>query len=141
MNQPPIEIWTDGACRDNPGGPGGWAFVVQVDGERLVARGGEESTTNNRMELFAILAALRFCEDDDEVVIHSDSEYAIKVSSGTFNAKANLDLVDPIREQIERLRRVRFQHVYAHTGVPLNERADYHAGVMAKGVQPLNTDE
>jgi ribonuclease HI len=120
---PDLRISTDGACLDNPGGAGGWAAVIQ-DGETTVEKSGpEEYTTNNRMELTAILVALRFCSDGDAVTIRSDSTYALNVASGEWKARKNRDLVEPIREETERLN-VRFEHVQGHNGDPDNERAD-----------------
>ncbi len=69
-----IKIWTDGSCLGNPG-PGGWAFIV-TDGTNIAERsGGEKDTTNNRMELSAVIAALNATKKHTEVEIHTDSQY------------------------------------------------------------------
>ena len=71
-----LEIWTDGACRGNPG-PGGWgALLVYGDREKELW-GGEAETTNNRMELGAVIAALRETEEGSEVVVVTDSQYVV----------------------------------------------------------------
>lgn len=75
-----IEIYTDGSCYPNNGkGKGGWAFVVVVDGEEIHSqRGGGAPTTNNRMEITAILEAMEFCEQEihhKNITIYTDSEY------------------------------------------------------------------
>ena len=75
-----FELYTDGACSGNPG-PGGWAFILRGPGlpEEIVASGGEPATTNNRMELMAIIRGLEAVSAERaEVRITSDSEYAIK---------------------------------------------------------------
>lgn len=69
-----LKIWTDGSCLGNPG-PGGWAFVA-TDGKNIAHRsGGEASTTNNRMELMAVIRALTAAHRHSEVEIHTDSQY------------------------------------------------------------------
>jgi ribonuclease HI len=74
-----IQVYTDGGCHGNPG-PGGWAYVLEVDGARYMAKGAENQTTNNRMELTAVIHALThlyrngLCEDST-VHIHTDSQY------------------------------------------------------------------
>ncbi len=69
-----LKIWTDGSCLGNPG-PGGWAFLA-TDGKNIAERcGGEADTTNNRMELMAVLRALTAARRHSEVEIHTDSQY------------------------------------------------------------------
>lgn len=69
-----LKIWTDGSCLGNPG-PGGWAFVA-TDGEHVAERsGGEKDTTNNRMELMAVLRAITAAHRHNEIEIHTDSQY------------------------------------------------------------------
>jgi len=70
-----IQIYTDGACKGNPG-PGGWAWVTEINGELESGAGGEPHTTNNRMELTAAIMALYHFQDKD-IVINSDSKYVI----------------------------------------------------------------
>lgn len=69
-----VEIYTDGACRGNPG-PGGWAAVVNSNGHERVLQGAESHTTNNRMELTAALQALNSLNQASRVVLYTDSEY------------------------------------------------------------------
>ena len=69
-----LKIWTDGSCLGNPG-PGGWAFVA-TDGIHTAHKsGGEKDTTNNRMELMAVLRAVRAAHRHNEIEIHTDSQY------------------------------------------------------------------
>jgi ribonuclease HI len=69
-----LKIWTDGSCLGNPG-PGGWAFIA-TDGKNTAERsGGERDTTNNRMELTAVIRAIRAARRHNEIEIHTDSQY------------------------------------------------------------------
>lgn len=71
------EIYTDGACRGNPG-PGGWAALLRVNGEEWTLQGAEPTTTNNRMELTAAVRALDALPEVNHVVLYTDSEYVQK---------------------------------------------------------------
>src|SRR5690606_4176587 len=68
-NTTPVEIWTDGACKGNPG-PGGWGALLRMGPHEKTLYGGEPDTTNNRMELFAVIAALRALTRPCAVIIH-----------------------------------------------------------------------
>ncbi len=72
-----IRIYTDGACRGNPG-PGGWGAILQYDGHEREMFGGEAATTNNRMELTAVIEALSALNRPCRVVLHTDSQYVQK---------------------------------------------------------------
>lgn len=71
-----VTIYTDGACSGNPG-PGGWAAILSFMGNEKVISGGEESTTNNRMELMAVISALQCLKESCSVQLYSDSQYVI----------------------------------------------------------------
>ena len=71
-----VEVYTDGACSGNPG-PGGWCAILEYQGREKMISGGEESTTNNRMELTAFIEALRQLKEPCEVCLCSDSQYVI----------------------------------------------------------------
>ena len=71
-----VEIYTDGACSGNPG-PGGWAAILSYQGHEKVLRGGEKETTNNRMELTAVITALEALKEPCEVELYSDSKYVV----------------------------------------------------------------
>ena len=71
-----IEIFTDGACRGNPG-DGGWGVLIRTDGHEETIYGGEENTTNNRMELLATIKALNFIAANSNVTLTTDSKYVI----------------------------------------------------------------
>ena len=72
-----IEIYTDGACSGNPG-PGGWGFVI-IDGENTKSfSGSEDATTNNRMELTAAIKAIESVDENESIILHTDSTYVQK---------------------------------------------------------------
>lgn len=128
-----VTIHTDGACKGNPG-PGGFAAILTCDDHTRDITGSEPSTTNNRMELRAIIAGLAAITRPAAVIVHSDSQYAIGAFSGN-KAKTNFDLIGEGIVQIARIRKlggsVTFQHVNGHAGDPLNTRADHLASAAA----------
>ena len=82
-----IEIYTDGACRGNPG-IGGWGVLIRIDGNESHHFGGEKNTTNNRMELMAAIEGLKLLSDPSELILVTDSEYVRKgITEWIFNWK------------------------------------------------------
>ena len=71
-----VNVYTDGACRGNPG-KGGWGAILEYNGKRREMSGGERETTNNRMELTAVIEALSALKEPCEVNLYSDSKYVI----------------------------------------------------------------
>ena len=122
-----VDIYTDGACHPNPGF-GGWGFVIPSIG--IDKCGGESNTTNNRMEMRAIVEALRY-EVDGDVVILSDSTYAINVIGGRWKGKVNKDLISEARALMKG-RRIGFKWVKGHSGNRWNEHADKLASIGRK---------
>ncbi len=134
-------VWTDGACRGNPG-PGGWAWATQ-DGRQN--SGAEASSTNQRMEIRAALEAIRSL--DGPLLVISDSTYVVNcfrdswwrgwISRGwTTSAKkpvANRDLWEPLVEEV-RSRGVTFQWVKGHSGDAMNDRVDALAVAASRAV-------
>jgi ribonuclease HI len=127
-----ISVYTDGACTGNPG-PMGIGVVVRDLATGVVREHGEYlgMGTNNIAELTAMERALELVEEDvgpsareREVVVHSDSTYAIGLLSQGWKAKANQELVERLRARVKRFARLRFVKVPAHSGVPDNERCD-----------------
>ena len=130
-----VEIYTDGACKGNPG-KGGWGALLVADGAEKELFGGEPNTTNNRMELRAVIEALGALKRPCEVVLHTDSQYVQKgISEWIHGWKArgwktaakepvkNADLwmeLDAARQQHQ----VDWRWVRGHNGHPGNERAD-----------------
>ncbi len=127
-----IQIYTDGACKGNPG-PGGWGAVLEYDGTEKELFGGERATTNNRMELTAVIEALTALKRPCRVVLHTDSQYVQKgitswihswIANGwrTSGKKPvkNAELWRELHE-LARNRQVRWMWVLGHAGDPMNE--------------------
>jgi ribonuclease HI len=133
---PPVVMYTDGACSGNPG-PGGWGAILIEDGRELELSGGENPTTNQRMELTAPLEGLRSLAGRRRVAIYSDSAYVINCfrdkwyvrwrKNGWVNSQKkrveNRDLWEPLIAEVER-HDVTWHKVAGHSGDPLNDRAD-----------------
>ena len=121
-----IVVYTDGGCQRNPGGVGGYGVVVlNIDtGEFHEYTDSFASTTNNRMEVMAILRALQETSNIDEpITIVSDSQYAIYCAEGAWSRNKNVDLW----EEYERLssgRTIKYLWVRGHSGNTFNERCD-----------------
>lgn len=131
-----VDIYTDGS--GTPGlGSGGWAFIVadSQGGAGFRASGCVAGTTNNRMELTAIIEAVNSQPPHVDIVIHTDSEWCINCISGVYTPKKNLDLFREY-QALARGRRgtVNFVKVAAHSGDYLNDLADKLAGAARKGV-------
>ena len=131
-------IYTDGSCLKNPLGPGGWACVIRAlaTGERKELSGGTASTTNNRMEMQAAIAALSYPEPPSKITLCTDSQYlkngltkwiagwkrrGWKKADGT--EVLNQDLWQKLDSLVAR-HQVTFRWVKGHVGVPENERCD-----------------
>ena len=130
-----VEIWTDGACKGNPG-PGGWGALLRYGQHEKELFGGERQTTNNRMELTAVIEALASLKRRCEVVLHTDSKYVqlgisewipnwIRRGWKTADKKPvkNADLWQRLHELAQR-HDVEWRWVKGHAGVDGNERAD-----------------
>ena len=133
-----IVIYTDGGCSGNPG-PGGWAFVLRDSGGETIGSGGEAATTNNRMELRAVIAALAEAERREEgasVVLYTDSQYVkngITSWIGSWKKNGwrtaskqpvkNRELWEELDAVASRVR-PRFLWVEGHAGIEDNERCD-----------------
>lgn len=131
-----ISIWADGACSGNPG-PGGFAAIVQYADMEQEICGGERSTTNNRMELTAVIEALYSLSEPSEVILYSDSQYVCnainqfwlqnwvasnwKKSDG--KSVSNVDLWKELLPLLEK-HKVTFNWVKGHNNNEMNERCD-----------------
>ncbi len=142
-----IEIFTDGACRGNPG-PGGWGALLRYGEHERELFGGEPDTTNNRMELMAAIRALETLREPCDVDLTTDSEYVRKGISEWLPAwKArnwktsdkkpvkNADLWQQL-EQAAARHTVRWHWVKGHSGHDENERADQLANRGIDGLKP-----
>jgi|TARA_B100001123_G_scaffold128855_1_gene149700 cyclic pyranopterin phosphate synthase len=126
-----ITIYTDGACLGNPG-PGGWGAVIIGDGPRRVIHGNDPDTTNNRMEIKAVVEALQSIPSKSEVTVYSDSSYVINTMTKNWKRKKNNDMWDLLDKEVL-IRKVNWEWVKGHAGDPLNEEADRLAHGEATG--------
>ena len=130
-----IEIYTDGACRGNPG-PGGWGAVLLAGRHKKTLHGGERETTNNRMELTAAIEALNALKGSRSVILHTDSKYVMQgITEWMANWKKrgwktaakkpvkNQDLWVALDEAIAR-HDIQWKWVKGHAGNAGNEEAD-----------------
>ena len=130
-----IDIYTDGACIDNPGGPGGWAaIIVRGDAKRVVS-GREANTTNNRMEMLAVVEGLAAAPAGEDVRVHCDSQYVVNTMTKNWKRNANKDLWARLDSEAAK-RRVSWVWVKGHAGDPMNEEADKIARSEAVGKSP-----
>ena len=138
-----LKIWTDGSCLGNPG-PGGWAFIV-TNGKDIAERnGGEKETTNNRMELTAVIKALSAAKKHDELEIHTDSQYVKngmqvwvpqwKNNNWKTAAKKpvkNKELWQQL-DELAQTKKITWVWVKGHAGQEMNERCDELARTAAE---------
>lgn len=141
---PEVEIYTDGACSGNPGA-GGWGVVLRCNGVEKELSGGEADTTNNRMELTAVIKALQALKKTCRIKLYTDSRYVMdgvtqwlpnwKVNGWrTANKKTpvkNVDLWQELESLLEK-HQIKWIWVKGHNGHPENERVDKLARDEAK---------
>ncbi len=128
-----IDIYTDGSCIVNPG-PGGWAAIV-FDGEsKRSLSGGDKHTTNNRMEILAVVKGLETVPEASEVTVYSDSQYVINTMTRNWKRNANQDLWKQLDAEVNK-RAVKWQWVRGHSGHPLNEEVDRLANGEARNIK------
>ncbi|MDR1385554.1 MAG: ribonuclease HI [Planctomycetaceae bacterium] len=148
---PEVVLFTDGSCSGNPG-PGGWAFILRhlQSGKELIRNGGEINTTNNRMELTAVIVGLHALKRQTAVEIVSDSTYVLNGLStwmkgwkangwrrrekGKWTTVKNVELWQELDMLISR-HEVHFTHVRGHAGHPENERCDKLANEACRTVK------
>ncbi|MCB1720241.1 MAG: ribonuclease HI [Rhodospirillales bacterium] len=130
-----VEIYTDGACSGNPG-PGGWGAILRWNGHEKALSGGEAETTNNRMEMMAVIKALEAMKGSPKIELYTDSKYVMQgVNEWLEGWKArgwktagkkpvkNVDLWQRMDALVSK-HDVSFYWVKGHDGHPENERAD-----------------
>ena len=130
-----VVIYTDGACSGNPG-PGGWGSVLLFNGHRREMSGGDAETTNNRMEMMAVIQALETLKRSCSVMIYTDSVYVMKGitewieqwkkrgwKTAARKPVKNVELWQRLEQAISP-HNVKWTWVKGHSGVPENERAD-----------------
>lgn len=130
-----IKIYTDGACKGNPG-VGGWGALILQDDKNIELFGGENETTNNRMELMAVIMALKEMSPTEELTIYTDSTYVQKgISEWIKNWKLNnwrSSNKKPVKnkdlwmqlDEASYARKINWQWVKGHAGNEGNEKAD-----------------
>lgn len=144
-----IEIFTDGACRGNPG-PGGWGALIRYNGTERELFGGDEDTTNNRMELMAAIEALKALKETCSVTLTTDSVYVkngITLWISSWKKRAwktaakkpvkNVDLWQALDEQNQR-HEISWEWVKGHSGHRENELADQLAN---RGIDEMNLEK
>ncbi len=138
-----VDLFTDGACSRNPG-PGGWAFILRdkKTKKELTGSGGERDSTNNRMELKAVIEGLKSLKKQCRVALHSDSKYVlqglqewmqgwkkkgwVRMEGGKRKPVKNVELWQELDQLIAK-HRISYHHVRGHSGHPENERCDVMA--------------
>lgn len=144
-----VDIYTDGACRGNPG-RGGWGAILVYGGREKELSGGEVETTNNRMELMAAIAAMEALREPCDVTLTSDSKYLTDaINQGWLESwkkngwkKAdrkpvlNVELWERI-DKLLKIHTVRFVWVHGHQGHEYNERCDVLATTFADSLEEI----
>ena len=135
MSEEVVDIFSDGACRGNPG-PGGWGVLLRFDKKEKELWGGEADTTNNRMELTAVIRALEALKRPSRARVYTDSQYVQKgISEWVHDWKRrdwrtadkkpvkNIDLWKRL-DELAAQHQIEWHWVKGHAGHPENERAD-----------------
>ncbi len=139
-----VTLYTDGACSGNPG-PGGWGAVLLYGGHRKELSGGAPSTTNNRMELTAVIEALKLLKEPCQVALYSDSKYVIDALEKGWawgwkrrgwvksdkKPALNPDLWEELL-QLTQIHTLEYHWVKGHASNPLNNRCDELAVAESK---------
>lgn len=144
---PKVTIYTDGACKGNPG-PGGWGAILFYGDKKKEICGGEPATTNNRMELMGAISALELLNRPCKVELHTDSQYVMKgiqewikgwKARGWRTADKSPVKNDDLWKRLDAARErhdVDWRWVKGHAGHPLNERADALANEGLRKANP-----
>ncbi|WP_320821367.1 ribonuclease HI [Thalassolituus sp.] len=141
-----VELYTDGACKGNPG-PGGWGALLRYGDKEKELCGGESNTTNNRMELMAVIEGLKALSRSCEVILTTDSKYVMQGindwlagwkrngwKTAAKKSVKNQDLWQALDEQCAR-HKIEWRWVKGHAGHAENERADELANRGVEGVK------
>ena len=130
-----IKIYTDGSCLENPGN-GGWAAIINNDGNVKKISGNDKNTTNNRMELMATIKALKEMNSNDEIEIYTDSQYVKRGITEWINTWIKNNWQTSKKEDVKnkdlwlelydlnKSLNTKWNWVKAHAGNPMNEEAD-----------------
>tara|TARA_B100000427_G_scaffold78076_1_gene63649 strand:+ start:91 stop:525 length:435 start_codon:yes stop_codon:yes gene_type:complete len=138
-----IDIYTDGACSGNPG-KGGWGVYLKIDNEEIQLNGAKDNTTNNRMELTAVIEALKYLKCKSNINLFTDSKYVMQgIEEWIHNWKKNdwkTSKKEPVKnkelwielDKLVSLHNIQWKWVKGHSGDYGNERADYLATTAIK---------
>ena len=138
-----IDIYTDGACSGNPG-KGGWGVYLKIDNEEIQLNGAKDNTTNNRMELTAVIEALKYLKYKSNINLFTDSKYVMQgIEEWIHNWKKNnwkTSKKEPVKnkelwielDKLVSLHNIQWKWVKGHSGDYGNERADYLATTAIK---------
>jgi len=131
MAEKRITIYTDGSCSPNPG-RGGWAYIAVVDDVEICDAGRDNNTTNNKMELTAVIEAIKAFSLEKNFRIYSDSQLTIRCALGTWRRNKNLHLWKQY-DKYSKDKDIKFTWVKAHNGDRYNELVDQLAKKCATG--------
>ena len=135
-SQTVTKIYTDGSCLKNPGGASGWSFCILRNTHTMLVSGGEISSTNNRMELRAVIEALS-CVDDGNYELFTDSMLTLNCAKGIWKRKANLDLWS-FYDQESIGKNINWVWVKGHSGDKYNDLVDVAARNSAILLKKIN---
>ncbi len=137
-----IKIYTDGSSIGNPG-PGGFCALVKVEGKTIIVKGGEDHTTNNRMEMAGVIAGLHYVHKhfpaEKTCAVFSDSSLVIESMKKGWKRKKNLDLWEKMDAIVAQFEAISWNWVRGHNGHPENTKADKVAFGEAKKRNNINT--
>lgn len=125
-----VEIYTDGSCIGNgrPDATGGWAYCIKSShAEDVYDSGGAIGTTNNQMEMTAVLEALKTANPNVPTTVYSDSKYVIETLKGVFKIGKNQELWKQLKDQAARFTTIRYIWVKGHANNEYNNKVDYLA--------------
>ena len=125
-------LYTDGSCIGNPG-PGGWASIIIINDVKTTLSGSDEETTNNKMEITAVIKGLEQFPENSSVKIFTDSEYVINTMTKNWKRNTNLDLWNRLDSLVIN-RTIEWNWVKGHSGNKLNDEADLIANREAKKI-------
>lgn len=122
-----INIYTDGSSLGNPG-PGGFCAIIKAGSKKIIVKGGAPDTTNNRMEMSAVIAGLYYIHknlpDERTVTIYSDSSLIIDTLNKGWKRKKNTDLWEKLDRMTEKFDHIDWKWIRGHNGHPENTEAD-----------------
>lgn len=131
-----MEIYTDGSSLGNPG-PSGWGAIIleedEIEISEIILCGNEKKSTNNRMELNAVIESIDFV-NEKEIKIYTDSKYVINCAKGIWKIKKNIDLWN-IYKKVSKNKKIEYVWVKGHNGNKYNEMVDKIAKEQANKIK------